>query len=153
MVHAAIPYDAEHPNLLNGLVQKRAEIAGQIEANQQQLRKLITELDAVEATIRVFDPSIDMMAIHPRPVPPRHAAFKGEVTRVVFMALGRAKEPMTSRDIARYLMTERGLNPEDKDLLVMMTKRVGACLQTKRKQGLLRQVQIPGTLVRWEVAR
>lgn len=153
MVHPAIPEDAEQPNVLNGLVRKRAEIAGRIEANQEELRKLIVDLDAVEATIRVFDPSVDMMAIHPRPVPPRHAAFKGEVTRVVFVALRRAKEPITSRDIAKFLLRERGLSTEDRDLLVLMTKRVGACLNAKRKQGYIRQVVIPGTLAGWEVVR
>ena len=153
MVHSAIPRDADQPNLLHGLVQKRAEIAGRIEANQQELRKLITDLDAVEATIRVFDPSVDLMAIHPRPVPPRHGAFKGEVTRVVFIALRLATAPITSRDIALVLMKERGLSADDKDLVVLMTKRVGACLAAKHKQGLVRQVRIPGTLMGWEVAR
>jgi len=153
MVHPAIPTDAEHPNLLNGLVQKRAQIAGQIEANQQELRKLINALDAVEATIRVFDPSIDMMAIHLRPVPPRHAAFKGEVTRVVFLALREANEPITSRDIATFLMKERGLNTDDAELLVLMTKRVGACLKAKFNQKKVRSVQISGRLLGWELVR
>lgn len=153
MVHHAISEDVERPNLLNGLVDKRAEIAGRIEANQQELRKLIVELDAIEATIRIFDPDIDMMAIHPRPVPPRHAAFKGEVTRIVFKALREAKQPLTSRDIAKILMRERGLNVDDRDVVVMMTKRVGACLKTKKNQGYVRAIDIPGTLFGWELIR
>src|SRR5579875_3176590 len=112
MVHSAIPSDAEHPNLLNGLVAKRAEIAGQIEANQTTLRKLVADLDAVEATIRVFDPNVDLDAVTPRPVPPRHAAFKGEVTRIVFTCLREAKAPMTSREIAMELIAWRRLNPD-----------------------------------------
>lgn len=154
MVHHAISEDADHPNLLNGLVAKRAELAGQIEANQQQLRKLIVELDAIEATIRIFDPDIDMMAIHPRPVPPRHAAFKGEVTRIVFKALREAKQPLTSRDIAKILMRERGLNVDDRDVVVMMTKRVGACLKTKKNQGYVRSVDLEGSnLLGWQIIR
>ena len=154
MVHHAITEGVNHPNLLNGLVAKRAEIAGQIEANQQQLRKLIVDLDAIEATIRVFDPDIDMMAIHPRPVPPRHAAFKGEVTRIVFKALREAKHPVTSRDIAKTLMRERGLNVDDKDVVVMMTKRVGACLKTQKNKGYVRSVDIEGsTLLGWVMVR
>lgn len=154
MVHHAISEDADRPNLLNGLVAKRAELAGQIEANQQQLRRLIVELDAIEATIRIFDPGIDMMAIHPRPVPPRHAAFKGEVTRIVFKALREAKQPLTSRDIAKILMRERGLNIDDSDVVVMMTKRVGACLKSKKNQGFVRSLAIDGsTLLGWEIVR
>lgn len=154
MVHHAISTDAERPNLLNGLVEKRAEIAGRIEANQQELRKLIVELDVVEATIRIFDPAIDMMAIHPRPVPPRHAAFKGEVVRVVFNALRDAKQPLTSRDIAKILMRERGLNVDDKDVVVMMTKRVGACLKTQKNKGYVRSLNLESsTLFGWELIR
>ena len=152
MVHHAISEDVERPNLLNGLVDKRAEIAGRIEANQQELRKLIVELDAIEATIRIFDPDIDMMAIHPRPVPPRHAAFKGEVTRIVFKALREAKQPLTSRDIAKVLMRERGLNTDDKDVVVMMTKRVGACLKTQKNKGYVRSMDLDGsTLLGWQI--
>lgn len=154
MVHHAISEDVERPNLLNGLVDKRAEIAGRIEANQQELRKLIVELDAIEATIRIFDPDIDMMAIHPRPVPPRHAAFKGEVTRIVFKALREAKRPLTSRDIAKTLMRERGLNVDDKDVVVMMTKRVGACLKTQKNKGYVRSMDLEGsTLLGWQIIR
>lgn len=154
MVHHAISEDVERPNLLNGLVDKRAEIAGRIEANQQELRKLIVELDAIEATIRIFDPDIDMMAIHPRPVPPRHAAFKGEVTRIVFKALREAKQPLTSRDIAKTLMRERGLNVDDKDVVVMMTKRVGACLKTQKNKGYVRSMDLEGsTLLGWQIIR
>ncbi len=154
MVHHAISEDVERPNLLNGLVDKRAEIAGRIEANQQELRRLIVELDAIEATIRIFDPDIDMMAIHPRPVPPRHAAFKGEVTRIVFKALREAKQPLTSRDIAKTLMRERGLNVDDKDVVVMMTKRVGACLKTQKNKGYVRSMELEGsTLLGWQIIR
>ncbi|HEX3918684.1 MAG TPA: hypothetical protein VHW60_15210 [Caulobacteraceae bacterium] len=48
------------------------------------------------------------------------------MTRVVFNALREADEPLSSRDIALRLMTERGLNPEDKELSVIMVKRICA---------------------------
>lgn len=153
MVHPAIPTNAEQPNLLNGLVAKRAQIAGQIEANQEELRKLINDLDAVEATIRVFDPNVDLNEVYPRPVPPRHAAFKGEVTRIVFKALREAEEPLTSRQIALVLMRERGLNTENPELRVLMTTRVGACLSAKRDQQKVRSVEITGRLLGWELVR
>ena len=153
MVHPSIPSDADSPNLLNGLVAKRAEIAGQIEANQAALRKLVADLDAVEATIRVFDPNVDLDAIHPRPVPPRHAAFKGEVTRIVFDCLREAQAPMTSREIALRLMEWRKLDPGDAGLVTLMTKRVGACLKAKKEQGIVRSIRTDGPLLGWELVR
>lgn len=151
MVHPVIPEAAEHPNLLNGLVTKRASLAGEIEFAQAELRKLISALDSVEATIRVFDPDIDLDQVRPRPVPPRHAAFKGEVTRVVFDSLRSANAPLTSRDIAVRLMTWRGLDPENTGLLVLMTKRIGSCLRAKKEQGLVRSLRDDGPLIKWEI--
>ena len=46
----------ERPNTLAGLVEKRAEIAGQIAHTRATLRQLIIDLDHVDAAIRLFDP-------------------------------------------------------------------------------------------------
>ena len=54
--------------------------------------------------------------------------------RHVMGALRLAEGPVTSRDIARTVMTARGLNPDDPTMLQMIRKRVGACLW-KLKQG------------------
>jgi hypothetical protein len=153
MPNELIPPDADQPNVLHALTRKRAELAGQIEHNQLSLRHLIAELDHIDATIRIFNPAIDIGAIRAKPVPPRHAAFKGEVTRVVFKALREAKEPITSRDIALRLMTERGLNPDDRELSIIMVKRVCACLRVQKKKGLTRNAESLGNLQGWEMVR
>ena len=44
--------------MLSGLVCKRAELAGQIEHMQMELRKLVTDLDTIDAAIRIFDPTV-----------------------------------------------------------------------------------------------
>ena len=49
----------ENEHVLGGLTRKRAEIAGQIEHTHQTLRKLVGELDAIDAAIRIFDPTAD----------------------------------------------------------------------------------------------
>lgn len=146
-----IPLDADQPNVLHALTRKRAQIAGQIEHNQLSLRRLVAELDHVDATIRIFNPAVDVGAIRSKPVPPRHAAFKGEVTRVVLDALREATEPVTSRDIALTLMNQRGLDPGDAALAVLMVKRVCACLRVQKRKGLIRNVASVGNLQGWEV--
>ncbi|MFN3574595.1 MAG: hypothetical protein ACK4TR_13800 [Phenylobacterium sp.] len=147
-----VPLDAEQPNVLHALTRKRAEVAGQIEHCQLRLRQLVSELDHLDATIRIFNPAIDLAAIRPKPVPPRHAAFKGEVTRVVLDTLREADGPITSRDIAAILMRERGLDPGDRELSVLMVKRVCACLRVQRQKGLIRNVPCERGLQGWEVA-
>ncbi|CAH2405799.1 hypothetical protein [Mesorhizobium escarrei] len=147
-----IPPDADAPNVLHAFIRKRAEVAGKIEHNQLALRRLIAELDHIDATIRIFEPSIDVGKIPSKPVPPRHAAFKGEVTRIVLSMLREADGPLTSRNIAEELMRQRGLSSDDNDLSVTMVKRVCACLRTHRIKGTIRSVPVAGSLQGWQLS-
>ena len=69
------------------LVAKRASIAGRIEHLQDEIRQLVADLNHLDATILVFDPTIELHEIRNRTVPPRHRAFRGEATRIVLTAL------------------------------------------------------------------
>jgi len=53
----------ENEHVLAGLVRKRAEIAGQLEVAQTQVRQLIIDVDNVDATIRLFAPDMDLEEI------------------------------------------------------------------------------------------
>jgi len=68
----------ENEHVIGGLTRKRGELAGQIEHTQALLRKLVTELDTIDAAIRLFDPNADLGSIKQRLYPPRHQAFRGE---------------------------------------------------------------------------
>lgn len=153
MVHSAIPPDAERPNLLNGLVAKRAEIAGRLEANEAEHKRLTGELRTVDATIRIFEPDVDLSVILPKPLATREAAYRGQVTRIVFDTLSKATTPMTSHEVTHVVLTERGLATDEADLFALMRKRVGACLLAKKGQGLVRSIDTGGPLLSWELIR
>lgn len=127
----------KNEHLLLGLHRKRAEMAGQIEAAQMQLRQMVIDLDALDATIRLFDPNADLAEIKPKPMPPRHAAVKGDVVRAVLATLRASTRPMTQRELALVVMAERGLNVGDQRMVVLFGKRVGACLRWHRHKGLV----------------
>jgi len=139
----------ENEHVISGLTRKRAEIAGQIEHTQAAMRKLVNELDAIDAAIRIFDPQADIATIKPKAYPPRHAAFRGEMMRHVMGCLRTASEPVTSRDIAIVVMRARGLNPDDAELAVTIRKRVGACMWKMKQSGYVREVAIAGDLKGW----
>lgn len=113
-----------------GLVRKRAEIAGQIEHTQDQLRQLVIDLGHIDASIHIFDPSIELEEIKARPVPPKHHAFRGPGDP------DRAHDPAECREFAhggghcpesdRRARLGHGANVR---LLKAMTKRAGACLR------------------------
>ena len=78
-------------------------LAGQIEGTQIRLRQFIIDLDNLDATLRLFAPGIDLEDIRPKPLPPRNAAFKGEVARLALSMLRQSDKPLTSQDIALQL--------------------------------------------------
>ena len=139
-------------HVIAGLTRKRAEIAGKVEHTQMVLRQLIIDLDNVDAALRLFVPDIELEDIRPSPFPPRNAAFRGEVSRIVFESLRQTPGPLTSHDIAQHVMAERGLNTSDKRLVRLVGKRVGACLRHQRERGLVRSRPGPGAYLVWEMA-
>lgn len=144
---------SERPNTVHGLIAKRAEIAGKIEHLQDQLRALVIDLDNIDHTIHVFDPTIELEGVYKKPVPPRHQAFRGQVTRIVLTTLKNAKKPLTSRELAQRVMAERGLDTANLKILKLMQSRVGACMKHLEKKGVAKQQQGPGKFLLWELVR
>jgi hypothetical protein len=144
----------ERPNTIAGLVAKRAEIAGQIDAARATLRQLIVALDHVDAAIRLFDPDYDTAAIRPKTYPVAQVTRRGDSIRLILDFLRQATEPMTTRQIALKVMTVRGLNADDTALVLMMTRRVGASLRNYRDKGTIRSIKDGryGKYDLWEIA-
>ena len=152
MVHPAIPPGADSPNLLNGLIAKRAEIAGQLEANRRDHLRLLSDLKVVDDTIRLFQPDVDLALVRPKPVPVEHAAEWGEVTAAVYEALRDANAPLTALDLAIMIMRQRQLDTADANLVRLIRRRVGACLAAKRDQGHVVSLPLRGRRIAWTVA-
>ena len=142
-----------HPNTVSALRGKRGELAGQVDALQDQLRAAMIDLDHIDATLRMFDPDIELDEIKPKPLPPRHHAFKGQVTRGILSML-RADGTMDAKTITVRLMGERELNTADKALAKAFQKRIGAALRDLRNRGVVSSAEtMKGGLLRWSIAK
>jgi hypothetical protein len=140
--------------VLHGLVKRRAELAGEIEATHARLRKMIDDLEKLDSVILQFDPEHDVEGIKPKAFrPPEDWAHRGEMTKACLSILRQAVEPMTTRDIALELLVTRALNTDDMKLLALMTKRVGVALRVQRNNGVVRSANGPGQYMLWEVER
>ena len=142
----------ENEHTINGLIRKRAELAGKIEHEQSLLRQLIIDLDNIYAALRIFKPDIDLQEIRPQPLPPRSAALKGQVTQAIFSYLREAKGPMTTKQMAERVMKDRGLNPLDKKLAQVIVKRVGAACKHHRNLGRMGSYRGEDGFMLWEVS-
>ena len=140
--------------VLTGLVRRRAELTGEIEAIHERLKKMLADLESLDATILQFDANYRVEAIRPRSLrPPADWSHKGEMSRSVLSILRQAAEPMTTRDIAMEMLVSRALDKNDQKLFRLMTKRVGVALNGQRANGAVVSQQGPGMFVLWEVAR
>lgn len=140
--------------VLAGLVKRRAEMTGEIEAIHSRLSGLLAALESLDATILQFDPSHRVEAIRPRALrPPKDWSNRGQMSRIVLSILRQAAEPLTTRDIALELLVARAMDKKDIKLLKLMTKRVGVALRIQRDNGVVKAEQGPGQFVLWEVVR
>lgn len=139
----------DRPNTVAALKDKRAEIAGRIDALQDQLRQEMIDLDHIDCTILIFDPGAQLDDIKPKPMPPRHHAFKGQVTRSILDMLRKSETPLDGLVITMRIMEERELNVLDKKLIKTIQKRIGAALRNLRDRGLVFSRQGDGGLLLW----
>lgn len=139
-------------HVVSALKAKRGEMAGLIDALQDQLRQAMIDIDHVDCTLRMFEPDIDLDEIRPKPLPPRHHAFKGQVTRSI-LAMLRSEGAMDAKTITIRLMAERELNVNDRVLTKAMHKRIGAALRNLRERQLVCSEQGKGGMLQWEIAR
>ena len=142
----------EHEHVINGLLRHRQEIADALELAQGRVRRLVLDIDALDATIRLFQPDAQIGAVRVRPTPRRHQAIRGESSRLILRMLGEAGVPMTTRDILLRVMEARGLNAADKGMYEAMRHRVSASLRGLRERGRVASEGKSGAGVKWWVA-
>ena len=133
---------------------RRAQLAGDIESTQARLHQMILDLEHLDQTLMMFDPSYEIASIKPKAFrPPADWSKRGEMTRLILGILRKATEPLTSRDIALQLIIERALDKDDERLLRLMTKRVGVALRGQRHKGVVSSDQGPGMYQVWTLGR
>src|ERR1700722_20998031 len=90
--------------VLSGLVKRRAQLAGDIELTHEALRKMVLDLESLDATIVQFDPDFQVETIKPKAFrPPKDWSSRGQMSRIILSVLRQAAEPLTTRDVIRLL--------------------------------------------------
>jgi hypothetical protein len=134
--------------VVNGLVRKRAELAGEIDHTQARLRTLMTDVGSLDAAIRVFDPEYKVQEIRAKPFRLSRRGQRGEVSRTVLTILREANEPLTTRSVAEHITPDA-----DAKTMKQTVKRVGLTLARQRRQGTVLAKRGEGPEMLWEVAR
>jgi hypothetical protein len=128
---------------LSALRYKRATLAGEIEHAERAIAKQREQLAALDATLRLFHPDADpshITSIRPvwRGVWFRH----GERHRLCLEALRDAGAPLTTMEIARYLMRAKHLDADDGKLRTMMWEGAWMTLTRLVAKGQVRRIVV-----------
>lgn len=137
----------ERPNTVAGLKAKRKELEKELKAAKKAVKSIKIDIQHIEAATRLFTDD------SPRSIPRRQVQFRaerGEMRRHVLTALRESTEPLTSQQIADAWCKARGLEA-DHDTYVLIRKRVGACLNTLKRSGTIKDLAIPGEYKGWQL--
>ncbi len=140
----------ERPNTISGLQAKRKELAKLHNELVKEAKKVLCDIDHIDATIRIFDPNADIERIRLNRYATKHRAPKGHMKRFVLGQFREASAPLSSRDITDAWIKDRGLAP-DESTRVILRKRVGACIQTIKKDGVIEEVGSDGEYKLWKI--
>jgi hypothetical protein len=106
-------------------------------AAQKRLERLRDDLDAVDRTLRIFDPNQSPGSI--RPVVKRKGdklfAY-GECTRAIMNASRVAPEPVTGQQIAEQVALDCRLKTEAPDVAATRLERVNAAIAKMKRRRL-----------------
>ncbi len=138
----------ERPNTVAGLVAKRAELVKVRKGLELDLRGVTSDIDHLDAAIRLFDPATTPEAR--KRYATKHRAKKGTVRRFVLNMLREAKGPITSRQITEEWLAQRGLRTDDATF-VLIRKRIGACLTALKEDDLAEGVGLLGDYKAWRL--
>lgn len=136
-------------HVISGLIRRRREMAGDILELLGKADVLANNLAALDQTLRLFAPGIDLApipALQSRPKP--DWALRGEVARMVFTILRDASEPLSTLAITAEAMVRRDIAGE---VTKVQVKRVRKCLDRQRTRGTLIAESVGGVLC-WRVA-
>lgn len=95
--------------VISGLTAKRAELAGEIGVAEKRLDQLRAELASLDATIRLFDPSIAPKATKPKVKRTTRRSYSGQAS-LPGRCWGQAEKPLTVREVAERVSAERHLD-------------------------------------------
>lgn len=134
---------------ISGLLTKRADLFNEAERIRDRLAEIKNDIGAIDRTLNVLGYTGDLDAAMPRQK--REVIFgRGELSKAIMGELRHAEGPLSSRDIAREIVTMRGEDARDRKYIADLTKRVSKALRQMRDDGHVRSAVDDKGNLSWE---
>ena len=146
-------YSVTRDHIVDGLIAKRAELAGVIAQLQRELDQHRADLAHIDGVLRVLASDLDPEAIKPKRVYRRTRYFaRSELSRLCLSAFRLAAgEPVTADHIAGQVIAAKGFDASDRVLRAAIADQVGQVLKGLRKRGTVERIGI-GRGAKWKLA-
>lgn len=134
---------------ITGLLSKRADLFNEAERIRDRLAEIKNDIGAIDRTLNVLGYTGDLDAAMPRQK--REVIFgRGELSKAIMGELRHAEEPLSSRDIAREIMSMRGEDARDRKYISDLTRRVSKALRQMKAEGLVKSAVDAKGNMSWE---
>lgn len=121
---------------ISGLLAKRADLFNEAERIRDRLAEIKNDIGAVDRVLGTLGYTGDLDAQMPRQK--RQVLFgRGELTRAILDELRTATGPLSSRDIARAILSVNEMDPRDRKLMTEHTRRVSKALRGLKNEGFV----------------
>ena len=135
-------------HIVSGLVAKHSELAGLIQFHQAAIERIATDLQHLDATLKLFAPEIDLRSLGVKRV--RKSSVGGGFKRFkskeshtwVLDQLRVAAEPLTTVMICTAIMDAKGLE-DTKELRISIQRTLTGTLRRLELSTLNRNVPFP----------
>ena len=104
-----------------------------LDKKRERLERVFVLLDSMKTIMSEIAPTWKPESIRPSRKNQIKIPFDtGEATRLAFDIMRREDRPLRTREIAKLLVEEQGLDPEDRDLLNRLKVAIDASLRAKK---------------------
>jgi hypothetical protein len=125
-------------HVVSALREKRAEVSGELLAVQKRLENLRSDLDAIDRTLRIFDPNQSPETIRPVVKRKGDKLFSyGDCPRAVLNVLRVATGPLAVEQIAGQVALDCRIATETPGVASRLLWRVQTSLERLRKRQLV----------------
>ena len=137
------------PQVINTLSDKKREIEAHIGSLERELEQARRDLSAVLATIKVFsgEGPLPTAYMNLSKVFPRHV-----LPKLCKASLEASQGPLSTREIAAYVIKERELDAGDRHLRKAVTYKVVQIMRRWELEGQVSRIAKTGNAVVWAVA-
>lgn len=143
---------AMNSHVINGLVNKRNELAREQREHDTALRQIVEAIDVLDKAIKVFDPKFNLKTLEPKRRYRKNVFFRnGQMSTTLIDVMREAGEPLTTLEIAKRAAAKVDLvwNKIDQDAF---QKTLRPTLKKLKEGNIFRQVKkVKNGQIVWEV--